>query len=217
MIFSIIILLLVFVLINEVFSSNYIVDIQIHPIGTREYDHNKIYSIVDKIKEKKLIEKKIKEQEKTEKMNKIEKQNNQQNYKKINSNIGKNNTISSRSKDKMNDKNTVLLAKLIQSEALGEPYNGKVAVGAVVLNRMEIRKQTMEEVIYAKSQFSGVKGKLFNQKPSDDCISAAKEALSGSDPTNNSEYFLNKNIASANWTSKFIFTVRIGNHWFYKR
>lgn len=109
-----------------------------------------------------------------------------------------------------------LLAKLIQSEALGEPYEGKLAVGEVVLNRMSSRGQTMKEVIYAKSQFSGVGGKLFKAEPSEECVTAAKEVMSGSNSIGKAEYFTNLNINKPSWTSKFTFVRRIGDHWFYK-
>ena len=115
-----------------------------------------------------------------------------------------------------NNNELILLAKLIQSEALGEPYEGKLAVGEVVINRMNKRQQTMKEVIYAKSQFSGVNGRLFKSEPSRECIKAAKEALKGSNISRGSQYFTNLNVNKPSWTSKLTFVKRVGNHWFYK-
>ena len=110
----------------------------------------------------------------------------------------------------------ILLAKLIQSEALAESYQGKLAVGSVVLNRMEYSKSSMTKVIYSKDQFSGVGGKLFSQNPNDDCMSAARDVLNGNKPVGNSTYFVNLKIAKPSWIKYVRFVKRIGNHWFYK-
>jgi N-acetylmuramoyl-L-alanine amidase len=120
---------------------------------------------------------------------------------------------------------TYLLAKVIHWEARGEPYLGKVAVGAVVLNRVNNSKfpNTMPKVIYQPKQFSGVDTTAFaNIKPDSSSIEAAREALSGNDPTSRALYFLNQNTVIArrgslpSWIQKLTFTVQIGNHWFYK-
>jgi len=111
---------------------------------------------------------------------------------------------------------TVLLAKLVQSEALSESYTNKVAVASVVLNRMEDSNATMEDIIYAKSQFSGINGNLFNQEPSEECMQAAKDALAGSKPVGDATYFVDLNIVKPSWIKNVKFVKRIDNHWFYK-
>lgn len=89
-----------------------------------------------------------------------------------------------------------LLAALIYCEAGNQPYAGKVAVGAVVMNRVESRRfpNTMEGVIYQSGQFTPARtGKLArvlssNSIPSS-CYDAAYDALNGSDPVNGALFF----------------------------
>ena len=87
-----------------------------------------------------------------------------------------------------------LLARLIYAEASGENYTGQVAVGAVVLNRVESSQfpNTIAGVIYQKGQFSSVTdGQINLSVPKDSsAYKAAKEAINGSDPTNRSTLFL---------------------------
>lgn len=79
-----------------------------------------------------------------------------------------------------------LLANLIYCEAGGEPYEGQVAVGAVVINRMlsGVFPDTMVGVIYARRQFSPVASgrlalALANDRATENCYRAADEAMSG--------------------------------------
>ena len=81
---------------------------------------------------------------------------------------------------------TLLLAALIHCEAGGEPYEGQVAVGAVVMNRVRSAAypNTIHGVIYASGQFTpAMSGKvnrvLESGKIYESCIRAAEEALSG--------------------------------------
>ncbi|MCR4924619.1 MAG: cell wall hydrolase [Lachnospiraceae bacterium] len=88
-----------------------------------------------------------------------------------------------------------ILASLIYCEAGGEPYIGKVAVGAVVINRMRSAAfpNTMLGVIYQKGQFSPVaSGRLAARLAlgaPEECYRAADEAMSGSTPVGNCLYF----------------------------
>ena len=88
-----------------------------------------------------------------------------------------------------------LLACLIYCEAGNQPYEGKVAVGAVVINRMRSAAfpNTMVGVIYANRQFSPVaSGRLaarLAQGATDSCYSAADDAMNGSTPVGNCLYF----------------------------
>lgn len=111
-----------------------------------------------------------------------------------------------------------IFARLVLSEAGSEPYEGKVAVAAVVLNRVDDQEfpDSITGVIFQKGQFAGVKSSLFDDEPTEDCIQAVKDAISGEDPTNGALYFLNKKDVSTSWSKKFQLLVRIGDHWFYK-
>jgi LysM repeat protein len=88
-----------------------------------------------------------------------------------------------------------LLARLITAEADSESYLTKVAVGAVVLNRVKspLFPNTMAEVIYQVNdgvyQFAPVKNGFINRLATPDSIRAAKEALNGSDPSGGALYF----------------------------
>ena len=83
---------------------------------------------------------------------------------------------------------TRLLAALIQCEAGNQPYEGKVAVGAVVMNRLHsgAYASTMYGVIYASGQFSparnGLLARRFNSKIMDSCMQAAQAAMAGESP-----------------------------------
>lgn len=89
-----------------------------------------------------------------------------------------------------------LLAALIYCEAGNQPYEGKVAVGAVVLNRMESRRfpNTLEGVVYQRGQFTpAMTGKLArvlrSGKIPSSCYEAAQDALNGADPVNGALFF----------------------------
>ncbi|MCI9050321.1 MAG: SH3 domain-containing protein [Lachnospiraceae bacterium] len=114
---------------------------------------------------------------------------------------------------------TYLLACLIHMEAGGEPYEGKLAVANVVLNRMKQGYgNSISEVIYARGQFSGANtGALASRLakgPNDECVRAAQEALSG--VNNIGDYIFFIALRKANYSSYSEYTI-IGGHCFYKR
>ena len=89
-----------------------------------------------------------------------------------------------------------LLANLIYCEAGGEPYEGKVAVGAVVINRVlsSVYPDTVVGVIYQNRQFSPVASgrlalALAEGKATAACYQAADEAMSGYSNVGNCVYF----------------------------
>jgi spore germination cell wall hydrolase CwlJ-like protein len=89
-----------------------------------------------------------------------------------------------------------LLANLIYCEAGGEPYDGKLAVGAVVINRVlsSVYPDTVTGVIYQNKQFSPVgSGRLAlalaNGKATQACYQAADEAMSGVTNVGSCVYF----------------------------
>lgn len=114
---------------------------------------------------------------------------------------------------------TYLLACLVHMEAVGEPYEGKLAVANVVLNRLKCGYgSTLSEVIYAKGQFTGANtGALASRLakgPSDECMQAAVEALSGVNNIGDYRNFISLGWANCEAYSEY--TI-IGNHCFYKR
>ena len=91
---------------------------------------------------------------------------------------------------------SVLLAALIQCEAGEEPYEGQVAVGAVVMNRVRsgAYPNTVKGVIYASGQFtpagSGQVGRVVaSGKIKASCLQAAQEAMAGSTPVGTATHF----------------------------
>ena len=113
---------------------------------------------------------------------------------------------------------TQLLARLINGEARGEPYQGQVCVGAVILNRVKSAEfpNTIAGVIYQKGQFTCVTDGQFNKSidPKSTIYKAAKEAMNGSDPTNGALFFYNAKTTKSKW----LFTLKtvkvIGSHTF---
>ena len=112
--------------------------------------------------------------------------------------------------------NISLLARIISAEARGEPYTGQVAVGAVILNRIEHPSfpDTLSGVIFQKGAFTAVTDGQFDQPVSDTAYSAARDALNGWDPTGGCIYYYNPKKTSNKFIySRPIVTV-IGNHRF---
>ena len=113
--------------------------------------------------------------------------------------------------------NQYLLARLVYAEARGESYKGKVAVAAVVLNRVRSSSfpNTLSGVIYQSGAFESVtNGSIYNT-PTDDCLRAAKEAMNGWDPTGGCLYFYNaRYVSSSSWILTRTVRTVIGNHSF---
>lgn len=122
---------------------------------------------------------------------------------------------------KANDKDAArLLAKLITLEARGEPFEGKVAVAAVVLNRIRSNDfpDTVPDVIYQRGQFHTAR-KLAKTVPGQSALKAAKTALRGNDPSHGALYFYNPATCSAKARqhikkANYQVSARIGNHVF---
>ncbi len=112
---------------------------------------------------------------------------------------------------------TLLLARLIESEAGDEPYQGKLAVGSVVINRTVADGESVSNVIYKPSQFDGVSTSNFTIEPSQDSKKAAKEVLSGNDVVPDAYYFADLNLCSPDFAKASTFITRIGNHWFFRK
>ena len=109
-----------------------------------------------------------------------------------------------------------LLARIISAEARGEPYMGQVAVGAVILNRVEHPSfpNTISGVIYQPGAFSCLYDGQVNAAVSDSAYKAAREAINGSDPSGGAIYYYNPVKSTNKWIfSRPVITV-IGAHRF---
>ncbi len=109
-----------------------------------------------------------------------------------------------------------LLARLISAEARGEPYQGQVAVGAVVLNRIEHPSfpNSMSGVIYQKGAFSCIDDGQFYVEVADSAYSAARDALNGLDPSGGAIYYFNPSTATSSWIWSRPLIKVIGKHRF---
>ena len=109
-----------------------------------------------------------------------------------------------------------LLARIISAEARGEPYMGQVAVGAVILNRIEHPSfpDTLSGVIYQRGAFSCLDDGQFYEPISDSAYKAASDAINGLDPSGGAIYYYNPVKSTNKWIfGRQIITV-IGNHRF---
>jgi N-acetylmuramoyl-L-alanine amidase len=109
-----------------------------------------------------------------------------------------------------------LLAKVISAEARGEPYTGQVAVGAVILNRIEHPSfpNTLAGVIYQPGAFSCLNDGGINAPVADSAYKAARDAINGWDPSGGAIYYYNPAKSTNTWIlSRPVITV-IGSHRF---
>ena len=114
------------------------------------------------------------------------------------------------------EENVYLLARIISAEARGEPYIGQVAVGAVVLNRVEHPSfpDTLSGVIYQSDAFTAITDGQFNEPISDSAYSAARDALNGWDPSGGAIYYYNPSKTSNQWIRTRPVIKTIGAHLF---
>lgn len=111
-----------------------------------------------------------------------------------------------------------LLAKVIAAEARGESYTGQVAVGAVVLNRVQHSSfpDSISGVVYQSGAFSAVRDSNWNVAPSDTAKKAARDAINGWDPTGGAIYYYNPAKTSNQWIRSRPVVTTIGRHVFCK-
>lgn len=111
-----------------------------------------------------------------------------------------------------------LLAMVINGEARGESYEGQVAVGAVVLNRVKHSSfpNTIAGVIYQRGAFTAVDDGQINKAIESSCFNAARDALNGWDPTGGAIYYYNPVTATNSWIRTRPIIKTIGKHVFCK-
>ena len=111
-----------------------------------------------------------------------------------------------------------LLAMAINGEARGEPYEGQVAVGAVILNRVRNASfpNTVAGVIYQPGAFTAVDDGQIDLPIYDSCYQAARDALNGWDPTGGAIYYYNPVTATNKWIRTRPIIKTIGKHVFCK-
>ena len=113
-----------------------------------------------------------------------------------------------------------LMARAINGEARGEPYEGQVAVGAVILNRVKDSRfpNSISGVIYQPGAFTAVSDGQINAAISEGSTvyKAAQDAINGWDPTSGCVYYFNPNTGTNKWIWSRPLVKTIGKHRFCK-
>lgn len=94
-----------------------------------------------------------------------------------------------------------LMSQIVYAESKGEPFEGKVAVASVILNRVLSPSfpNSVEDVIFQPNAFSCVINNEITVSPSQECFDAVYEAINGHDPTREALFFYNPEIATCTW------------------
>lgn len=117
---------------------------------------------------------------------------------------------------KYSERDVKILASAIYGEGRGEPYEGQVAIGGVILNRVENPKfpNTIPGVVYQRGAFDAVADGQINLEPNSIAYSAARDAISGWDPSDGALYYWNPVTATSQWIKTVPITKTIGRHVF---
>lgn len=109
-----------------------------------------------------------------------------------------------------------LLARIISAESRGEPYEGQVAVGAVILNRIAHPSfpNTLSGVIYQPGAFSCLTDEQVNVAVAESAKKAAQDAINGWDPSGGAIYYYNPAKSTNKWIFSRPVINTIGSHRF---
>ena len=111
-----------------------------------------------------------------------------------------------------------LMANAVYGESRGEPYQGQVAVAAVILNRVESASfpNSVSGVIFEPGAFTAVADGQIWLTPNERAKEAVIDAINGWDPTGNAEYYFNPDTATSDWIWSRPQIKKIGKHIFCK-
>ncbi|MEH6945093.1 spore cortex-lytic enzyme [Bacillus sp. JJ722] len=111
-----------------------------------------------------------------------------------------------------------LLAQAVYGEARGEPYDGQVAVAAVILNRLESPSfpNTVSDIIFEPLAFTAVADGQIWLEPNEQAKKAVIDAINGMDPSGNATYYFNPETATSEWIWSRPQIKKIGKHIFCK-
>ena len=109
-----------------------------------------------------------------------------------------------------------LMANAVYGEARGEPYEGQVAVAAVILNRVQSASfpNTVSGVIFQPGAFTAVADGQIWLTPNERAKQAVMDAMNGWDPTGEAEYYFNPETATSAWIWSRPQIKQIGKHIF---
>ena len=119
----------------------------------------------------------------------------------------------------INKDDVYLMAQIVYAESCAEPFEGKLGVASVILNRLKYPSfpKSVKEVIKQRGAFSCLLTGKANVVPDTDSYNAVIEALKGNDPTYKSTFFYNPKIATSVWMKNIDKSnvKAIGNHVFF--
>ncbi|WP_018922213.1 spore cortex-lytic enzyme [Salsuginibacillus kocurii] len=109
-----------------------------------------------------------------------------------------------------------IMSNAVHGEARGEPYTGKVAVAAVIINRVnsETFPNTVNGVIFEPLAFTAVADGQIWMEPDEESRKAVLDAINGQDPSGGAEYYFNPDTATSDWIWSRPQRKRIGKHVF---
>ncbi len=117
---------------------------------------------------------------------------------------------------KYTERELQLLANAVYGEARGEPYEGQVAVAAVILNRLESPEfpNTISGIIFQPLAFTAVADGQIWLEPNQRAKEAVIDAMNGWDPSENALYYFNPKTATSKWIWSRPQIKQIGEHIF---
>lgn len=117
-----------------------------------------------------------------------------------------------------NNQDVNLLARVINGEARGEPYEGQVAVGSVILNRTRDPRfpNSIAGVVYQPLAFTAIADGQINAAMEQNSMKAAMDAINGWDPSGGAVYYFNPATATSSWIWSRPLIKVIGKHRFCK-
>lgn len=117
---------------------------------------------------------------------------------------------------RVSDNDLKIMANAVYGEARGEPFEGQVAVAAVILNRVKSPSfpDTPSAVIFEPRAFTAVADGQIWLTPNESATKAVKNALNGWDPTGGCTYYFNPDTATSGWIWTRPQVKKIGKHIF---
>ncbi|QQK75993.1 spore cortex-lytic enzyme [Salicibibacter cibarius] len=114
------------------------------------------------------------------------------------------------------DNDIQIMANAVYGEARGEPYEGMVAVAAVIINRTDDPEfpDTANEVIFEPRAFTAVADGQIYLEPDEEAREAVLDAINGQDPSNGAAYYYNPETATSEWIFSRDVHTEIGKHVF---
>ena len=114
------------------------------------------------------------------------------------------------------DQDIQILANAVYGESRGEPYEGQVAVAAVILNRLDSPEfpDTISGIIFQPGAFTAVADGQIWLTPNERAKEAVLDAINGWDPSENALYYFNPATATSKWIWSRPQIKQIGEHIF---